>query len=219
MIDHLLSFIAPHTCLQCGVEGSLWCDACRRTAPLAAERCYRCHRYSPAGRTCTACRRKSPLYSVRAATRYEGHAKRLVWRLKFVRARAGAYDAGELIVSRFALPDGAVMTPVPAVTGHVRRRGYDQSVLIARQIARRSGVPYAPLLLRHGQRQQRSAPRSQRLTQLADAFQPVRYERIQGAHVVLVDDVITTGATLEAAARALRAAGAKRVSAVIFAQA
>lgn len=76
-----------------------------------------------------------------------------------------------------------------------------------------------PALVRLGQQQQHTATRAQRLTQLAKAYTVPRPELVVGKYVVLVDDVITTGATLEAAARALKAAGAKRVSAVVFAQA
>ena len=64
-----------------------------------------------------------------------------------------------------------------------------------------------------------SASRQQRLSQLEEAFRVIRPERINGAHVLLVDDVITTGATLEAAATILKRAGAKQVSALVFAQA
>jgi predicted amidophosphoribosyltransferase len=75
------------------------------------------------------------------------------------------------------------------------------------------------LLTRLGQKQQRGMSRRDRLKQLESAFAPASQGKIRGAHLVLVDDVITTGATLEAAARILKAAGAKRVSAVVFAQA
>src|SRR6185312_17317740 len=87
MFDALLSLIAPHICVQCGIEGTLWCEACRASAPLAVERCYKCHALSARGRTCVSCRRASPLYGVQAATRYENSAKRLIWRFKFERAK------------------------------------------------------------------------------------------------------------------------------------
>jgi len=73
--------------------------------------------------------------------------------------------------------------------------------------------------MRLGQQQQHTTTRAQRLTQLTHAYVVPHPELIAGQHVVLVDDVITTGATLEAAARAVKAAGAKRVSAIVFAQA
>lgn len=219
MFDTLLALIAPHICIGCAVEGDLWCGDCRRDAPAAIERCYRCHALSVAGRTCPSCRRASALYQVQAATAYEGGAKRLIWKLKFERARAGARDAAALIAVRCTIPEEVVLVHVPTATSRVRRRGYDQAWLVARSLARRLGTPARPWLLRLGQKQQRGASRRGRLQQLDGAFMVQGVAAIRGKHVVLVDDVVTTGATLEAAARTLKAAGAKRVSAVVFAQA
>ena len=219
MFDWLMQIVAPHLCVTCGAEGAVWCVECRTAAAPAIERCYKCHRLSPDGRTCTACRRASPLFSVRAATRYNVGAKHLVWKLKFERARAAGAEAGDLMARRTPHTDQTIVTHVPAVTGHVRRRGYDQAELIAAAFARAQGASRAPLLMRLGRKQQRGQSRRQRLAQLDGAFRVVRPERVAGAHIVIVDDVITTGATLEAAARALKAAGARRVSAVVFAQA
>ena len=171
------------------------------------------------GRTCITCRRVSPLYAVRAATRYEGSIKEVIWHLKFERAQAGAIPLARLLVVRLRLPAEAIVMPVPTSTRRVRQRGYDQTVLIARSLARRTKLPYMQALTRLGKQQQHTASRVQRLTQLATAFQIMRPQMVQGKHIILIDDVITTGATLEAAARTLKAAGAKRVSAAVCAQA
>lgn len=219
MLDSVLALIAPHVCLQCKAEGSLWCLTCRATAPLPAQRCYRCHAMSIAGRTCKRCRRASPLYSVEAATRYEDYAKQLVWKLKFGRAKAAAGTLAEIMAARIVSDRDIVIVPVPTSTNRVRRRGYDQAVLISHHFSLCTGRPCISALLRLGQQQQHTATRALRLTQLAQAYTVPRPGVVAGRHVVLIDDVITTGATLDAAARALKAAGAKRVSAVVFAQA
>lgn len=219
MFDSILSLLAPHVCLACGLERSLWCVGCRTLAPVAIEQCYACHRLSPGGRTCKSCRHKSPLYAVRAATRYEGLAKQLIWKLKFERARAGFIPVAELIASRLSLPSNGVIVPISTSTNRVRRRGYDQTVLIAKRLARSAGSQYAAPLIRLGQQQQHTATREQRLKQLEHAFLVAHPESVHGKHIILIDDVLTTGATLAAAAKALKEAGAKRVSAVVFAQA
>lgn len=219
MFDSIISLLAPHCCLACGVEGSLWCDACSQSALPVAERCYRCHKLSSDGRTCATCRRTSVIYSVRAVTRYEGVAKQLVWRLKFERARAAADTIAALMAARLDLPSGVIIAPIPTSTNRVRQRGYDQAQLIARGIARRTGHAYQSILLRLGQQQQHTASRKQRMVQLSEAFAVPSLARVRGSHIILVDDVITTGATFEAAARALKEAGAARVSAIVFAQA
>lgn len=219
MLDALLALIAPHACLQCKAEGSLWCAACRTTAPIPAERCYRCHALSTGGCTCKHCRSVSPLYSVQAATRYEGYAKRLIWKLKFGRAKAAAETLAEIMATRVTPAGDAIFVPVPTSTSRVRQRGYDQAVLTAHSFAKQTGQQNVPALLRLGQQQQHTATRTQRLSQLAQAYAVPRPELVAGKNIILVDDVITTGATLEAAARALKTAGAKRVSAIVFAQA
>jgi len=219
MLDFLLSVIAPHVCLGCGREGSLWCPACRAGAPLAADRCFRCHALSVSGRTCVACRRSSGLHSVQAATRYENIPKQLVWKLKFGRAQAASRDVASVMASRLTVPAGALMTHIPTSTSHVRRRGYDQASVIAREFSRQTGAQHQTLLMRLGQAEQHTATRVRRLTQLHGAFVPLRTNEIYGRHIILIDDVITTGATLDAAAKALKSVGAKRVSALVFAQA
>ena len=97
-------------------------------------------------------------------------------------------------------------------------RGYDHAALLARELARHTELTTMPVLRRVGQTRQVGATRSQRLKQLEGAFYVRRPEEIQGKKILLVDDLVTTGATLEAAARCLRLAGARTVSAVVFAQ-
>jgi predicted amidophosphoribosyltransferase len=103
------------------------------------------------------------------------------------------------------------VTWAPTSTARRRARGYDQAQVLARAVARHLGVPCRPLLRRHGPSRAQTGRR--RVERLADAplFATTRRPR---AHVLVVDDVVTTGATLHAACRALLAGGAERVRAV-----
>jgi len=215
----VLSQLAPHDCLGCRAEGSLLCHECASDLVPIPERCYRCRGLNPAGRTCHSCRSSTEIYAVRAVTPYRNLAKGLIWQLKFSGAQAAAREMADLMALLLIGSEEIVIVPIPTATTRVRKRGYDQAVLLARAVARRSGHPYAPSLRRLGQHHQVGATRTQRITQLQEAYRCIRPELIEGKHVVLIDDVVTTGATLEAAARIMKAGGAARVSGLVFAQA
>ncbi|HYH36181.1 MAG TPA: phosphoribosyltransferase family protein [Candidatus Saccharimonadales bacterium] len=142
-------------------------------------------------------------------------AKELVGRLKF----SGAQAASERM-ARCMLPllesGRYLIMPVPTATSRVRSRGYDQAGLLARELSRQARLPYVDGLIRSGHTHQVGASRERRQQQLRDAFRVRAPHKIRGKHILLVDDVVTTGATLEAAGRALQAAGAARVDAAVF---
>jgi ComF family protein len=238
IIEQIVRIFAPHLCVDCGMEADrLLCASCAGALSRLPSRCYRCLRPTAKYGMCDACAPQSALRYVLAAVSYRAAAKDLVHGLKFQRAQAAAGEmAGVLAplltgawgatcndllasnVPRGMLPN-VVLVHVPTATSRVRARGYDQARLLARELSRRTGLPHQTLLARAGQVRQVGAGRTARLQQLRQAFRPVRPAAIIGRHVVLVDDVLTTGATLEMAAQALRRAGAAQVSAVVFAQA
>jgi len=149
-----------------------------------------------------------------SAAPYDGAARHLVAALKF-RARLGlAEDAAALIAGRAPaeLLAGAIV-PVPPAPLRRRRRGFDAAEAIAAALANRCGLPIAPCLARAESRRQVGRRRVERL---AD---PPRVSVVSRTpdEAVLVDDVMTTGATLGACAEALRSGGAARVVAVTLA--
>ncbi len=87
---------------------------------------------------------------------------------------------------------------------------------MAKKLVRYSEMPHSTLLARIGQTRQVGANRTKRLSQLKDAFRVVRPYLVKGANIIIVDDVVTTGASLEEAAKKLKSAGAKSVSALAF---
>ena len=218
--ERIISILAPHYCRGCGSEGSLVCDWCRPdfAAPLP-DRCVFCRKATPESQVCTVCRRKTSLRHVWVRTPYDGLPKQLLMGLKFERQAAAATHVAEFIRESLPfLPTDIVVVHIPTSTQHIRRRGYDHAELIARSLAKSINSPHQKLLLRRGQQHQVGSSRKDRLTQLEGAFAVPYSKRVEGVRVLLVDDVFTTGGTLLAAARALRAAGAKSVDAVVFAQ-
>ncbi len=220
MFDKLISIIAPHTCLVCGKEGSLLCAWCAPDAILPLpERCYRCNVISRDSAVCKKCRRNSPLQYVWVSGQYADTAKELVRRLKFVRAKAAVTVIAERMVESIPdLPPATIITYIPAATSRVRVRGYDQSRLLAKEIAKRRKLMHTTLLVRHGQTRQVGADRKHRIKQAAKNYSVRPSSLLPGSTVLIIDDILTTGATLESAAKLLKNAGAKHVYAAVFAK-
>jgi len=123
--------------------------------------------------------------------------------------------------SKAAPPVAAGVVPVPTTARRLRERGYNQAELLARRVARVTGVPLVPALARRGDRGSQTAlTPSERRENVRGAFTPsLTAARVRGGHVLLVDDVLTTGATAGEAAEALVEAGAERVTLLAFARA
>jgi ComF family protein len=219
-LAELVAIVAPPACVACreplpGAEEAL-CPACRRALPwLRGVRCPRCGLSRHRARGCPAA--AAAFDAAWAPLAYDGTARALVHALKF----RAALPVAQLMAAQLAatLPAaivaGAVVVPVPPQPARRRHRGFDPARSLAAALAPRLGVPLVPVLRRRdrGGRQTRAsrAARRRSTIDLAVRAPPPRA-------VLLVDDVHTTGATLDACARALKAAGAVRVVGVTYAR-
>ena len=218
LLDVILSIIAPHICVNCGSEGRLLCGRCVGMLKSVPQSCYRCLREAQ-NNICSDCSPHSPLEQVHSVSAYSDIAKELVWRLKYNGAQAAAKEMAAMIAA--CIPSQAedyVVSPVPTASGRVRQRGYDQAVLIAREICNLTGWQYKKILVRHSQIHQVGASRELRLKQVEGILYAKHSSKMPGK-ILLIDDVLTTGSTLEAAAIALKSAGAKSIDAAVFARA
>lgn len=220
LLERLIAPFTPFDCLVCGKEGSLLCNFCAHDVlvPLPS-RCYHCQRLMDDSKVCPACRRHTPLKQVWIATNYEGTAQMLVKRYKFDRARSAVEILAESMDNSLPLlPRDTLVVPVPTATTRIRLRGYDHAALLARSISKRRGLHWERLVTRLSQSRQVGATRKQRQEQLKNAFLVTKPELIKDQNILIIDDVTTTGATLEAMAKVLKQAGAKTINALVFAQ-
>lgn len=214
--ETLLRWLLPQACPFCredlpaGEKGPL-CAPCLDGLPEPPEEAL------GAGASCRL---------LRAAAGHAGPAAALIHALKFRGAKHGAAQAGRRLARELArrpeLWGFDALVPVPAHPSRERRRGYDQALLIARELGATARLPVRRLLVRR----RMGAPawtlgRVERRAQLRGAFAPAPWSTglIEGRRLLLVDDVCATGETLEDCARALREAGARDVGALVFARA
>jgi ComF family protein len=151
---------------------------------------------------------------------YDELSRGLAIRLKYGRKVAIARTMARYMAPLVARSDNPVLVPVPLHRARLWQRGFNQSALVAREIARRLGIAADPFLIR---RIKRTPPLKgmsplQRRKAVAGAFKVPDRSAVEGRTIILVDDVLTTGSTAEACARTLKRAGAARVELVSWAR-
>ena len=194
--------------------GDPWCHVCGASSPTAA---------SFAGsRRCSTCMGDRPAYDyARSAAVYEGALREALHAFKFSGKRALARPLGDLAVEQCvaSLLEGIeAVIAVPLARERERERGFNQAALLAQRIAKRLGVPTRPRWLARvrATRPQSDLPAAERRVNVRGAFRASR--AVAGRHVLVVDDVLTTGATLGECARALRDGGARCVGVLTVAR-
>lgn len=198
-----LLFPAGAACLICSrpSDGEMLCSACRDA--LAD------------GRLGEEPRQDLFIDELVSVWSYRDEAKRLVHLLKFDAVSDAAVPLAEGMAEaarQMALPQRVLVTSVPMPVGRRRARGIDHGMTLAMGVAIALGAPYRPLMRRSGSAgTQRGLSREKRLTNLQGAF---RCEQLCGEDILLVDDVLTTGATAQLCAQTLREAGAGSVRVV-----
>ncbi len=221
----LAALLWPPRCLLCGEPGRPERDLCRDCAaalPWNRSACLRCALPLPApASACGGClRRPPPLGETHAALVYAFPVDRLLPRLKFHADLACGRLLAQLMIDAFAaLPRPDALVPLPLHRGRLRDRGYDQTLELARPLARAFALPLldGALIRRRGTPPQSRLDAAARRRNLRGAF-AVDPRAALPPHVAVIDDVVTTGATLHAAAQALRRAGAQRVDAWVCAR-
>ncbi len=206
--------IAPHYCCSCGAIGTVFCGYCK--FDIISEsygQCIVCLR--PLGTSeslCGHCRvpyRRAWCCGVR-----NGGLEKLIDQYKFGRTGAAACPLVELAHETLPELSGVVVVPVPTIRRHIRQRGFDHAARVARLLAKKRNLAYEALLERKTTTVQHEATRAERHRQASEAF--IARKSLNGGVYLLVDDIYTTGATVEFASKALLEAGADEVWVVVL---
>ena len=216
MHRRLSNLIAPHYCCSCGEIGSLLCENCKYDISLEPyAQCLQCRAPSSvATGLCGGC--ITPYSRAWCIGEKQGALEKLIDAHKFERAKDAYLTFADLLHDTLPiLPEDIRIVPVPTIPVHIRRRGYDHTALFAKAFASKRHLTVATPLLRLTRDTQRGATKAERHKQAARAFAS---EHLDGGIYLLLDDVYTTGATVEYAAKALRDAGADDVWVAVIAR-
>jgi ComF family protein len=238
IIDGLLNLVYPEVCFLCsipvsrhqdyGICGSCWDKAV--ALRIAPPRCTSCglafqNFDADSEHLCGDCIQQMPPYAgARSFGHYTAELSRLIQGLKFQNRRNLVGLLVSLLADAFfdswGREDFDLIVPVPLHRDRKRERGYNQSELLAQSLARRILIPYNRALLRVRSTQpQVGLSDSQRLQNVRNAFRAANPPQISEQRILLIDDVMTTGATVASAAKALLDGGARRVSVLTVARA
>ena len=211
-----LRSVVPGSCVLCAAAANVQglCDGCSASLPAATgSRCPVCASQTPNASLCGRCIRRPPRYDyVVSALEYVTPVDFLVAELKYSRNLAAARALASPLASRLAnepCPD--IVLPMPIADSRLRERGFNQSMEIGRALARTSGLRLDPGLCRRTRDTPAQVDLSpaQRARNVRGAFRCTR--ALAGITIAVIDDVMTTGATLEEIAGVLKKAGASRV--------
>lgn len=221
-LRHLRRALLAQDCVLCGAASAdtLVCGACAAELPAMEATCPQCGDTSLDDYLCGRCIAHPPAFETTIAVwRYEFPLDRLVQALKYGHRLAFAAWFGEALAARVGNREVDLVVPLPLHRRRLRERGFNQAMEIARRIAPRVGARLAPeaMVRLIDTAAQTNLSNAERQRNVRNAFTAT--SRLTGLRVALVDDVMTTGATLDAAARALKGAGAIHIENWVVARA
>ena len=229
---HLIDILYPPRCHLCSrflypteatLDPKYLCTECRASlAPVTHPLCTVCGNPFPASagqdHLCENCLRSNPWYDlVRAPYLYSGPLMEAVQRFKYKSETHLISTLGPLLSSfaggYISHPQGIMIIPVPLHRRRLRERGFNQSLLLARAVSSHLGakLDFLTLVRRRYTAAQTGLSKEKRKKNVKDAFLVVNPERVKGEVILLVDDVFTTGHTLNECARTLKRSGARTV--------
>lgn len=219
-----LDWCFPPECVRCSEPGQIWCDHCQKEVELVqALVCPRCGSPNKAGKLCITCQQNPPAFDwVRSWAIYTEPLKKAIHALKYKNQRSlAAYFSAAIEPIYHSCPASIdLMTVVPLSRKRIRERGYNQIAIVAKALQPQIKIPFLPNAIQRTRHTETQVGKSkqERAENVSGAFQanPIV---VQDKTVLILDDVYTTGATLNSCSNALRKAGARQVIGITIARA
>ena len=204
----------PRQCVSCGKVGSFLCPDCRGKLPrLLPPLCPKCGRPQASGIVCPSCsQRQTEIDGIRSPFRFDEVIRKAIHELKYHNLKAISPCLAELLADYLQsnpLP-GEVIIPVPLHPRRLRERGYNQSSFLARELSKLINLPVVEdclIRVKQALPQVKTSNIEERRQNVANAF-ACQDDRVNDKRIILIDDVCTSGATLESCAAALKSRGA-----------
>lgn len=222
-LNELRSSLLPASCLLCGADSKdqLLCPECANDLPrLPNNRCPQCSEQTTHGERCGACLKDPPAFARSfACFRYEFPVDRIIHAFKYGHQLAVANWAAEIITRQITNNIYDLLIPMPLHPDRLRERGFNQSAEIARRIAHKIGCPLGMESLSRCRATppQAELPMKERTRNVRGAFECSN--DLSGKRVLLIDDVMTTSATLREASRIIKLHGAAQIEVAVLARA
>ena len=211
MLKSIIDLLFPKYCLLCGKQGSSICDYCKRKLIPSLPECYKCRRLSPVYKTHTKCKDLSSLDSVFWGWQYDKDSSNLIKSFKYKGAFTLSKEISEILCRRILETNflgqftNPLLIPIPIHKTKERERGFNQSLLLSSSISEILNIPLREdLLFRtvNGSAQAQKGKFERRF--LPSNTFIFDFKHSQNQEIILIDDVITTGSTLDTAAKAIK---------------
>ncbi len=222
-----LDLLFPRRCLGCGVEGNYLCLPCQEKIRFPPQRCVVCGKPSFLGRVHQECRRKKIfLKGLLVAADYQNQSiQNLIWNFKYNSVSPLGEILATLLTDFFISLDlldffaTSAVIPVPLHKRRLRERGFNQAQVLAQKFAHKTGLEFLEVLRKEkNTKDQIELSREERLRNVQDSFASLPHPSLGERKIILVDDVATTGATLNECAKVLRGQGAGEIWGLVVAR-
>lgn len=217
-----LEYLFPHFCVGCEREGDFLCQKCRGDIlEVEMQVCPKCNRLSLQGRYCLGCRDENiHLKGILTAAYFEeGPIKDIIHNFKYNSVIEFKEILGKMMAGIEDFPEIDIITFTPLHKKRFAQRGYNQAEILAKEISKRVKIPCQNLLIKHKKTKRQVGLKGfKRRKNLQGVFEVNKRLKIKNKKVIIVDDVCTTGTTLNECARVLKEAGAQEVWGLVVAR-